>query len=262
MRVEEKMNMAQGHWVLAKLGKRVLRPGGLELTRWMVSQLAIQPTDDIVEFAPGLGLTAQLTLAKHPKSYTAVEINREVAKLFRERIAPREVRQVIADASQTGLPDGCADKVYGEAMLTMLPIGRKRAIVAEAFRILKPGGLYGIHEVGLYPDSLPDEVKHEVRRDLADAIQVNATPYTAQGWSEILTQQGFEIVGIENKPMHLLERRRLIADEGLPRVVVMFFRMLFNPKLRGRVMQMRRVFRKHLDHMDAISIIARKPVNN
>ena len=54
MRVEEKMNMAQGHWVLAKLGKRVLRPGGLELTRWMVSQLAIQPTDDIVEFAPGL----------------------------------------------------------------------------------------------------------------------------------------------------------------------------------------------------------------
>ena len=32
-----------GHWVLARMGKRVLRPGGLELTRRMLESLDIRP---------------------------------------------------------------------------------------------------------------------------------------------------------------------------------------------------------------------------
>lgn len=43
-----------GHWLLAGLGKKVLRPGGLELTRDMICQLRLEPQDDIIEFAPGL----------------------------------------------------------------------------------------------------------------------------------------------------------------------------------------------------------------
>ena len=35
-----------GHWVLARLGKRVLRPGGMELTRRMLERLAIKPSDE------------------------------------------------------------------------------------------------------------------------------------------------------------------------------------------------------------------------
>ena len=103
MKVEEKMDMKQGHWVLAKLGKRVLRPGGLELTRIMLDNLHINASDDVVEFAPGLGLTAQITLSHNPKSYTAVEINREAAAKFRERITSERVKQVIADAAETGV---------------------------------------------------------------------------------------------------------------------------------------------------------------
>ena len=68
-----KMQKMPGHWVLARLGKRVLRPGGMQLTRTMLAALRIQPADDVVEFAPGMGITAQLTLALKPASYTAVE---------------------------------------------------------------------------------------------------------------------------------------------------------------------------------------------
>ena len=34
-----------GHWILAKLGKRVLRPGGLELTEHLLADadLAVEP---------------------------------------------------------------------------------------------------------------------------------------------------------------------------------------------------------------------------
>ena len=62
-----------GHWLLARLGKRVLRPGGIGLTRWLIGALAISDQDDVVELAPGLGVTAQLVLKRQPHSYTGVE---------------------------------------------------------------------------------------------------------------------------------------------------------------------------------------------
>src|SRR4029450_1142048 len=37
-----------GHWVLARLGKNVLRPGGMQLTRRMLDALRIQHADDVV----------------------------------------------------------------------------------------------------------------------------------------------------------------------------------------------------------------------
>ena len=48
-----------GHWLLAQMGKRVLRPGGLELIQRMIDALAIGASDHVIEFAPGLGATAR-----------------------------------------------------------------------------------------------------------------------------------------------------------------------------------------------------------
>lgn len=58
------INTAQGHWILAKMGKKVLRPGGKELTEKLIQNLEITKDDDIVEFAPGLGYTASIALKK------------------------------------------------------------------------------------------------------------------------------------------------------------------------------------------------------
>lgn len=38
-----------GHWLLARMGKPVLRPGGRELTEEMLRQVEIGPSDDVVE---------------------------------------------------------------------------------------------------------------------------------------------------------------------------------------------------------------------
>ncbi len=77
MTKHKKMDNTQGHWILAKMGKRVLRPGGLELTQKMIDHLDISHNDDVVEFAPGIGITAQITLDKKPHSYTGVELNEQ-----------------------------------------------------------------------------------------------------------------------------------------------------------------------------------------
>ena len=43
----------QGHWLLARIGKRVLRPGGKKLTGRMLAKTELEGKD-VVEFAPGL----------------------------------------------------------------------------------------------------------------------------------------------------------------------------------------------------------------
>jgi len=62
----------QGHWLLARLGKRVLRPGGAELTHKLLA-LADLAASDVVELAPGLGRTAAEIIHRRPRSYVGVE---------------------------------------------------------------------------------------------------------------------------------------------------------------------------------------------
>lgn len=259
MNTENKFNEHQGHWMLAKLGKRVLRPGGRELTEKLIAGLQITPEDDIVEFAPGLGFTANIACGYRPKSYTGVDLNEEAATIARKRIKYDKAKIINANAAQSTLPDAYANKVYGEAMLTMQPLEQKKAIIAEAFRILKSGGYYGIHELGIAPDSVSEEIKEDIYRELSETIRVHARPMTAMEWTTLLEEQGFKIIKVAHNPMLLLERSRMIQDEGWLRVLLITFNLLRFPEIRKRVKKMKECFRKHRDNLDAVAIIAQKP---
>lgn len=69
------MNEDEWPWVLSKVGKKVLRPGGREMTMKILNLLDIQVNDHVVEFAPGIGFTAEQILKLHPKNYTGLELN-------------------------------------------------------------------------------------------------------------------------------------------------------------------------------------------
>jgi len=86
MKTETSLNEKQGHWILAKLGKKVLRPGGRVLSEWLVKNLEITSKDDIVEFAPGLGFTANIACSYKPFSYTGVDMNEAAAALAKKNI--------------------------------------------------------------------------------------------------------------------------------------------------------------------------------
>jgi ubiquinone/menaquinone biosynthesis C-methylase UbiE len=253
-------NTEQGHWILAKMGKKVLRPGGRELTNRLIKSLDFNETDDVVEFAPGIGHTARIILAKHPHKYTGIELNEEVAKKLSDKINGATNASILnQSASKTTIEDNSTDVVIGEAMLTMQADHRKVEIIREAFRILKEGGLYGIHELGLKPDNIQEEAKHTIQRSLAQTIKVNARPLTQKEWCTLLEQEGFAIKEVLESPMHLLRANRVIADEGIFRTIKIGFNILTHPQARGRILEMRKVFEQYEDHMAAFAIIAQKP---
>ena len=97
----------QGHWVLARAGKRVLRPGGLELTRQMLDALAINPQDRVVEFAPGLGVTARMVLRCRPSAYWGVEREPAAAEYLRRQL----VGDRCPDCARSGRRIGVAQRL-------------------------------------------------------------------------------------------------------------------------------------------------------
>jgi ubiquinone/menaquinone biosynthesis C-methylase UbiE len=134
--------------------------------------------DKALEFAPGLGFNVSIALKNNQKNYTGVELNEEVAQILRKNIHGEDRKIIIGNASKSTLPNSLSDKVYGEVMLTMQADHKKSEIIKEASRILKKGGLYGIHKLGLTPNELEKTTTAKIQRELAEEIKVNARPLT------------------------------------------------------------------------------------
>lgn len=251
----------QGHWLLARIGKHVLRPGGKKLTERMLANADIAGKD-VVEFAPGLGLTTRAILERDPKSYRGVDRDPQVVDIISKLTSEKATIPgscVQRDAADTGLESNSADVVIGEAMLTMQTERGKQAIIGEAFRLLRAGGTYSIHELGLQPDNLDESVKDEVRKALARSIKVNARPLTEQEWRELLEAEGFEVLWRGKEPMALLDMKRNIADEGIGGVLRILRNVLGNKDIRARVLNMKHTFDKYSNELTGIAFVVRKP---
>jgi len=255
---ELKAEKMPGHWLLARLGKRVLRPGGRQLTLRMIGALNVNPSDEVIKFAPGLGDTARLTLLRKPASYTAVERDKDAAVLVQRFLQGPDQRCVVGLAEQTGLPAASATVVYGEAMLSMQTPEQKSRIIREAYRLLKPGGRYGIHELCLIPNDLDENTKIEIQTALSSVIHHGTRPLTIAEWQGLLESEAFMVQAHAQAPMHLLEPRRIIQDEGMLGAMRFAVNLLCNPEARRRVLAMRRVFSKYRDHLAATMLIGQK----
>jgi len=251
----QRLEKMQGHWVLARAGKRVLRPGGLALTRRMIDALSISSDDRVVEFAPGMGVTARMVLRRKPFRYWGVERDPGAAARL-ESLLPREVAHVVeAQAEHSGLPEACASVVYGEAMLSMQTLQQKKRILSEARRLLAPGGRYGIHELCFRPDGISEAVRREIEAEMSKEIHVGVQPLCSIEWKELLEQQGLKVIWRGEADLDLLEPRRMLQDEGVFRCLRIACNVLGDGVLRQRILAIRRVFHRYREHLGAISII-------
>ena len=153
-------------------------------------------------------------------------------------------------ADQTSLPSGSASVVVGEAMLTMQTAEYRRLIAAEAYRLLRPGGRYAIHELAIVPG--------DINRALSSVIQVGARPLLILEWKALLESVGFRVVGLGLAPMHLLRPLRLIQDEGILGTLRLARNLMLDRAARQRVLAMRRVFERYRRNLSAIYIVAQK----
>jgi ubiquinone/menaquinone biosynthesis C-methylase UbiE len=108
------------------------------LARWLIDDLPLRSAGRILEVGCGVGaLLPQLKKAA-PRS-TIVGLDRAEGML---RLAPRDFPLVVGDAAHLPFADGSFDTVVMAFMLFHL--ARPAAGLAEARRVLKPGGWIGL----------------------------------------------------------------------------------------------------------------------
>ena len=251
----QRLEKMQGHWVLARAGKRVLRPGGLALTRRMIDALSLSSEDRVVEFAPGMGVTARMVLRRKPLQYWGVE-REPAAASHLQLLLPRKTAQIVgAQAEHSGLPDACASVVYGEAMLSMQTPEQKGRILSEARRLLAPGGRYGIHELCFRPDEISKTARREIEAEMSKEIHVGVQPLCLSEWKQLLEQKGFKVIWCGEADLDLLEPRRMLQDEGILQCLKIACNVLRDTMLRQRILAIRKIFHRYRQHLGAVSIV-------
>jgi hypothetical protein len=74
----------------------------------------------------------------------------------------------------------------------------------------------------------------------------------------LLTDAGFKVLTQHTAPMHLLEPRRLVKDDGFLRALRFAWNVATHEIARKRVFRMRRTFRKFRNHLAAVVIVGTK----
>jgi len=172
---------------------RALFPGGRE---WACSQAR----GEVLEIAIGSG--RNLPFYPQGISLTAIEFSPEMLELARQRAAQlgQEVDLRLGDAQELELADQSFDTVVCTLALCTIP--NPASAVAEAYRVLRPGGRY----VAFEHVRSPALAVRTVQRAL-DPISVRfAGDHLVREPLDYLRQAGFETEQLERSKWGIVER--------------------------------------------------------
>jgi ubiquinone/menaquinone biosynthesis C-methylase UbiE len=169
-----------------------------DLLPWALADVA--PGGDAIEIGPGPGAATE-RLAARARHLTCVEIDRGFAARLGRRFAGRNVRVVCEDATRLSAADRSVDAVFCLVMLHHVsPAARQDALLAEAARVLRPGGTFVLIEFGT--------------NLVMKALHVGDTflPIDAGTIAARLQGAGFESVEIDRRAHAFRARARRAAD--------------------------------------------------
>jgi SAM-dependent methyltransferase len=96
---------------------------------------------DLLEIGPGPGASTDW-LRSRVAHVTSIEIDHRLAEKLKARLAGTNVTVVEGDATSMPLPDASFDTVVAFTMLHHVPARLHDKLLAEACRVLRPGGTF------------------------------------------------------------------------------------------------------------------------
>lgn len=240
------------HIQLFKMGKRSVKPGGMNHAQNWINAIQINSDHDILEIGPGAGTNTRMILANEPRRYCALHRKGHVPPGFNDRFLTRSNYSAVEGLAQkTGLNDNSFDILVTEAILSTHTNKQKMPIFKEANRVLRPGGIYAIHEIAVNSTSAKN------LEEIVEAGLLPESPLTPKEWSEQLEAAGFDTISISNAPFQLFESHRIPEDEGFLGSLLIKLRTITNLESRKTLKTMRRITRRHKS-LCGTTIIAKK----
>lgn len=150
----------------------------------------------LLDLACGTGRTLRQIAVAHPDlSLVGVDLSRFYLDEAREVLRGRNARLAVANAEALPLADGSFDAVTCVYLLHELPLDARRRVLAEARRLLRPGGLLVIEDACQPADS-PEltGVLHRFPRDLHEPY---FRSYLRHPLASLARQAGFAVESVE-----------------------------------------------------------------
>lgn len=128
-----------------------------------VRHASLRPGEDVVDLGSGGGIDCLLAGRAVGPGGSVVGLDFLPEMVDRAKRAARasrldNVRFVVGEMEALPIPDGCVDVIVSNGVINLSP--RKVRVLAEAFRVLRPGGRLSIVDLVLEHDLPPDIQTH------------------------------------------------------------------------------------------------------
>ncbi|MBA3743846.1 methyltransferase domain-containing protein [Sporichthya sp.] len=181
-------------WLGLLLGESY-HPGGLALTRRLVSHLNVPAGGWVLDVASGRGASALAIAGDDDRRVCGVDLSEANVLAARAAAAAAGVTDRVefrlGDAEALPVTEGEFDALICECALCTFP--DKATAVAQMARALRPGGRVGITDVTAEVERLPDRL-----RSMAAQMACIGATTTVEGYRALLADAGMAVVRVEN----------------------------------------------------------------
>jgi sarcosine/dimethylglycine N-methyltransferase len=193
-----KLNSSRGH--LSELAPEELFPhdqdhyGGLEANDALAEHAGIGKGTRVVDFCSGLGGPARYLARRYGADVTGIELTPARVKGAQELThlvgLQNSVRVIEGNVMQVPLPDTSVDVVISQEALLHVP--HKERALAEAYRILRPGGRIA------FTDWVAHRTLSDADKDLMWQGMAVADLYSLQTYADLIRRSGFSVNSVED----------------------------------------------------------------
>ena len=184
-----------------EIGRRTTVPAHADpngIYRLLFESLPQKPYARVLDWGTGHGAALLTWKVAHPESEChGVDLSEPCLKLAHQRAREQDLRCYFSqqDLEHLDFPDGHFDLIFFNFMLHELPPTHTPALLREAARVLKPGGLFAGHEFHLRPG---DPFQNTLQRMHAFTNnETYATPWYDTPITEIARAAGFAATRVE-----------------------------------------------------------------
>ena len=174
----------------------------------------LNPGEVVLDLGSGGGIDVLLSARRvgpTGKAY-GLDMTDEMLDLARRNVEAAGVRNVEflrGRIEEIPLPSNSVDVIISNCVINLS--GDKRAVLKEAFRVLKPGGRFAVSDV-IVQGALPDDVK----RSMELWIGCVAGALSDEEFIALLTDAGFESPSVElTRTYDIDDARAFLANTGL-----------------------------------------------
>src|SRR5213080_3484279 len=172
---------------------------------------ALRPGDIVLDLGSGGGIDVLLSAQRvgpTGKAY-GLDMTDEMLALAREnqrKAGVANVEFLKGEIERIPLPDASVDVVISNCVINLS--ADKRRVLAEAFRVLKPGGRFAVSDV-----VVRGAVPAAVRRDMELWVGCVAGALEEAEYGRLLTEAGFEGIGVEPTRIYEFDGARVAGGD-------------------------------------------------